>query len=743
MTDNPQFFTRSRHMTGQPNTVRKATTMTADDNTIELRTVVSGVLRHKWLLLGTTLTFAILAFLMVSNVAPKYTSRASVMLDPRTIQVLSSDNVVSDLTLNNPLLDSEVAVLRSNILLESVIRSFPEERLAAFDPVNQPVSTSTKIRRFLRSALGALTSQENRPRTVAEVDAESLRVKRLVGALKRSTQVWREGQSYLISVGVETEDPELSMLFANRIAETYINRQLEERIGAIEGATSFLSDRVEEMRKDVETAEARIEDFRTNQLAKLGLSATTIDQQLLALSGQLAVARADLAQAQARYDQITTVIEASGHEQAAELLTSQLVVSLRQQMTELVRSDAELATRFSDTHPERQRIRAELDSLNTNLAQEVRMIVATMENDVEVARIRERSIQNSVTEMETRSAEVSRANLEMRQLEREADAVRSNYEDMLNRLNETRSTERLQRADARLVERAGIPGAPSSPRVLLFTVFGAVLGLSVGLIFLFIQVVNRSGFGHSDQLTKATGYPVIGSLVRGTWRSTLEMMKSIRQSPYQMFPERLRQLRTTLAMRHDASTGGQCVVVTSSVANEGKTSTTLGLAYLEALSQKSCVVVDFDLRRSVMAKEFGYRAKTDLEGVLVKGRPVDEAIYKVPKLGFDMITLRQPAPQLVDQCSFSALEALVTQLKRRYDLVIIDTAPVLLVADTLRLTSLADNILFLVRQNSTRRRAVLDAARTFDDLGARSVSIVMTQVDAQAENENYGLRGEY
>ncbi len=720
--------------------------MSVEENSyIELSSIFSNAWRHKWIIVGATVLCGLLSYILVAQVTPLYSARSSVMLDPRSVQVLSSDAVVSDLTLNNPLLDTEVSVLRSNLLLSEVVSGFPAEDLEAFDPANRERSVLDEAKGAIRGMLSKLASPKNPAgeQAVAEVDPEEMRIQRLVGALRRSMTVWREGQSYLISVSVETEDPHLSMKLANAVTQTYIDRQIKDRVGAIQGATRFLQDRVTQMRMNVEAAEKAIESFRKTQLAELGISVTTIDQQLLDLSTQLAMSRADLAQARARFDQIQTVIDEDGFEAAAELLTSQLVVSLRQQISELAREDAELATRFGAERPERRQIAAEQESLSAELTEEVRKIVATLRNDVEVARIRVSSIQSSVTEMEERSSEMSQANLELRQLEREADASRETYQEMLNRLNETQSTEQLQRADARLVEVAVAPRAPSSPRVLLFSVLGATLGFAGSFIGLFFYMISGAGFSSAHQLSQATGLKVIATLMREPWKSPKDMLVAMRDKPYQGFAERARQLRTALLLKKTSETGGMSVLLTSAVPNEGKTSTALALAYLEGSLQRSCVVIDFDVRKSELSKLMGYQSETDLAGVLLQGKPFDDAIQPMPDIGADLITLNEPMPYLMDICPRENVRMLIEHLKTQYDLVIIDTAPLLAVADTLALIGEADEYILMVRHDSTSRGAVTDAARKMTDLGAETVSVVMTMADPKGGDEVYGYAAKY
>lgn len=716
---------------------------TAGHDGIEFGRLFQAIWQMKWLIIGSTFLFAALFFVLLSRIEPQYTARASVMLDPRSVQVLSSDNVVSDLNLNNPVLDTEVAVLRSNVLLEEVVRAVGVDEMAPLDPANAEPSLIARQVGWLKGLLSPSRGGNEAPAGQAApgLSPEERQLRRLVGALRRSMTVWREGQSYLISLTVETPDPALSTTIANQVVESYIAQQITMRTDVVRNATTFLEERVQGMRAAVEEAESRIEDFRSNQLEQAGISSETVSQQMLELGTQLALAQADLAQVRARYDRISSVIERDGIQRAAELLTSPFVLSLRQQLSEAGREEAELATRYSPDYEERVEVRAEIARLEEDLASEVRQIVATLANDAEVAEIRVQSIRSSLQEMESRSAELSRASLELRQLEREAEAVRENYQAMLIRLSETRSTEQLQRADARQVERAVIPGAPSSPRVMLFTVFGATLGFAIGLLATFLIFLSRSGFGTAKEVEEDLGLPVLTTLLKQKWKTPQEMLQKLRDAPYQPFAERLRQLRMMLVMRRQDKDKGVAILLTSSVAGESKTSTALALAHLEALAKRRCVVLDFDLRRSHLKKSLGYEAKSDLAGVLLEGRPVSEAIYSVPDLGFDLVSLREPLPQLVDLADHDHLRKLFDDLKARYDTVLVDTAPLLLVADTLRLASLADLTLLLVRQKETKRSAVADSARSLEEMGARQISVVMTMADPRQEQDSYGYYG--
>ncbi|MEP2921487.1 polysaccharide biosynthesis tyrosine autokinase [Sulfitobacter sp.] len=708
-----------------------------DQDGIELARLFSAIWQHKGLILLCAVLSAALFFVLVSRVTPLYTARASVMLDSRSVQVLASDDVVSDLKLNDPLLDSEVAVLRSNTLMEKVVTRLGKDTLAPIDPALDEPSMIDGLKAKIKGLLAYFIQEPDVPEG-NEIAPQEREMRRLIGALNKVTTVRREGQSYLIAVSVETPNPVLSKTIANTVIELYIQQQIDQRSRVIRDATAFLTERIEDMRQSVEEAESRIEDFRSNQVAETGTSAQTSERQLLELSTQLALAQADLAQVQSRYDRILSVIETEGIERAAELLTSPFVLSLRQRISETNRLEAELATRFADDYPDRLVARAEIEQLTAELAQEVRQIVANLDNDVAVATSRMESIQASVEDMEARVTAISRANVELRQLEREADAVRENYQEMLNRLSETRSTEELQRADARQVERALQPGAPSSPRVLLFTVFGATLGFAIGLLATFYLAISKPGFTSAQEIEGTIGLQVITSLLQGKIRNRAQLVELLRTDPYGSFVERVRQLRTVLVSQVRSERGGICIQMVSPVANESKTSTTISLAHLEARANRRCLVLDFDLRRSTLARDFNYTATCDLVGVLTGEGRIEDAIMPVESLGFDLITVFKPAPFLGEQLNIGLIKNLLDQLRDHYDMIVIDSAPVLLSSDSLQLASAVDAVVLLIKQNVTPRKAAVKAARTLQDMGAPAVAIAMTFTDPTTERDTYG-----
>lgn len=709
---------------------------------VEIRWLFLTIWRAKWLILASIVVFTLLASLMMKQVTPRYTAQGSVMLDPREQQILTTQDVVSERSLTNPVIETEMAVLRSNLLLESVIESLGPEALERFDPVNaQPTALERGIGRAVAAAISVFRSATV-PETAAPaaplLSPEEARMRRLVGALRQGLTVRRDAQSYVISVAVETSDPALSALFTNEILRQYIGTRIEERVETARQATAWLERRVLAMRAEVQQAESAVERFKADRLEMDGISLEAISQQLVELNMRLATARADRAIAEARLDQMAQLVATEGPAAAASTLDLPIVLQLREELLDLNRRDLALAVQNAPDHPARQSIAAAAARLESDIVAEVRNAVEAARGEATASGIREASLRESLAELETRIAAISAASLDLRRLERDATAIRGAYESTLSRLNETRSIEQLQRSDAKIVERAVIPGAPSAPRVKLFTAMGGAIGFAVALALVIATELLRTGYGHAAQVEADTGVPVISTIPRGPWRSAEAMVRYLARDPHGLFAERIRQLRTTLLLTRGDSAPFSLLVL-SSLPGEGKTTLVLSLARMFERAGKSVILVDCDTRQSKLSRTLDLPRGAGLAEVMNDLSTPAEAISRSEALGVDVMPAVDGGLELVDNLSVGRLSTLLEDLKRRYDVVIVDAAPLLMVSDGILLSQVADSLLYLVRQTATPARAVRAGLSILEDVGKRPAGIVLTMADPRNETASGGM----
>lgn len=709
--------------------------VTEDPDRVSLMDLLRALWHRKWIILAAAAAGILAAVLIVRETTPTYTAQARVMLNAREGRVSTETAVVSDLTLNNPVVDSEVTSIKSNVLLGDVIHQIGPDRLAVLVPASEP-SLLDLAQEWVRAnvpSFGFLLDGEEASSAPATDDA---RTQRLIGVLKQNLAVARSGDSYVITIAMTSPDPWLSAEITNTVAAIYIKLQLEERRTIARRATLWLDERVEELRAQVEAAEAAVEQFRADQLILDGTSLDTLSQQLITFSNQISIAKADLAGVEARYDQIQELIAAEGITAAARVLTSPLVVSLRERLASAMRENAALATRLGPTNAERQQLQAEIARTEADLAQEISNIVDILQSDVKVARLREASMRQSLADLEQQMIKISQASIGQRQLEREASAVRQSYEDLLARLSETRTQEALQRADAKIIETANVPRVPGSPRTKLILATGGIVGGALGLGLVFFLELARTGFASAAELQAAIGRPVLTALPDGRWRSTERAYRALVDNPYSVYGERIRHLRTALLLGRQ---GPQSILLTSSIPGEGKTTTAIALAHMNALAKKSVILVDCDFRRPSLQPIFKFEAARGL-GDLIRGScSLDEAIVTDPRIGFSILPITGSEPLLADWIKLEGIEALIADLKARYDIVILDAPPILAVPDVLFFSKVVDISLYLVRWQQTPQAAVRQGLASLAEMQAPLPELVLSIVDLEkVPNAYYG-----
>jgi len=687
----------------------------ADVDSVDLRGLARAVWQGRWRILACTFGLGLVAFLVVSQIRPTYESTAKVMLDPRKAQIVTGEEVVQDLDLSEEVVNGEAAVLRSNVLIERVVADIGPARLDADGIIGVTGAEAPGIAASLAAPADPTAAQDQT-------------IQGLVWLIRRDLTVYREGDSYVIAIRMSHHDPEIAAEIANSLARAYIAAQVEDRRDTTTGATAWLEARVAELREQLEAAEEAVSEARAEGLTSDGGTVETARQQIADLNAQLVAARADRVAAEARTEQLETVLETGGMRDVADLVSSPLVEQLALERLELAREDAQWAERYGADHPERQRIAKALDRLEGELSDEVGRIISQRRSESEVARKREQSLREGIADLEERVVAITRDAQGLRQLEREAQAKRQTYESLLARLSETRTQEQLQQPDAKLIERANVPATPAAPRPKLMGALGAMGGLALGLGLILVSEMTAQSFRSPRQLEEATGLPVLGTVPLARTRGLMETTAALRDAPYTPYGERIRHLRTSLLMRGGRDEA-RAVLLLSAAPGEGKTTTALALAQMSVLAGKSVVVVGADLRRSTMHAAFGWEMEEDFADFIRGDCSLDRAIYTDPEFGFDFLAASGPQPDVADRLSSGWLGEVMTELKRVYDVVLVDAPALLAVSDALVLAQVVDTRLFLVRWDATPRNAVAEALAAIDEMGLDIAGTALTMVD--------------
>jgi succinoglycan biosynthesis transport protein ExoP len=685
------------------------------------------------------LIFAAVAF-VTFELTPRYTATAKVEIDTRKHDVANIEEVVSGLPADSSAVDTEVEVLRSRSLAERVVTALhldddPEfnVRLRSADPIS--------------ALIGAVGLRG--PITEGAPAQDPKAQEAVIEAVLKRLNVQRVGLTYVIDVSFSSESPEKAATIANSFADKYLSEQLQTKYEATQQATQWLNERLAELQPQVETAEAAVQRYKAEHglLASVGSSLT--EQEISNLNEQLAQARADMAEKDARAATAKTEAEAgSNGGNLSGPLNSQTMMQLRTQQAAASAKVADLQTKYGPKHPEVQRAQRELADIGAQINEELSRQVSNIQAEDQVAHQRVASLEASLNGAKGALIGNNAASVELDDLERKATASSTLYDSLLNRAKQTSADLGSQQSDARVVSHASIPIKPSYPDKAVNLALGLALGLFGGFGAAFALEALDSGVTTSADVERHFGLPHLGAIP--LLGSTLDDKgpplspgDQVSKRPLSAFSESFRSLRASIVFsRVDAPV--KVVALTSPLPAEGKTTTSFCLGKSMALSGVRVVVVDCDLRRRNLSRMLDVEPRHGLIELLQGATTLDETLIEDAASGAWFLPLADSAYTPKDLFGSHAMDRLLEDLQRRFDFVILDTAPVIPVSDTRVLAQKTDAVVLLVQWRKTPRKAIESALSLLRSVGVEVAGIALTLVDMREQAKfGYGDAGYY
>ena len=709
------------------------------EGVISVQRVIRAVRRRLNLMIAVfLLAFAAVA-VFTYQIKPAYTATSRVIINTRDQNIIDIGAVLSGMGANTTLVDTEAEILRSRSLIGKVVTRLDLVNNPEFNGAKAPPSEMDKRISAVKAFIKSLTpfgkgKKVEAPPPADPAEAAKLELDGVIDSVRGRISVNRVGSTYIIEIRATSGDPKMAALLSNTLADVYINNQLDTKYDATRRASDWLNVRVAELQEEVRTADNAVEQHRVRAGLFSTDGSTLIEQNVRDLNLQLSTAQQEYSVKSARLRNLNSQIQAGGGvDTITEALNSPNIMALRQKQADIAVRKADAERKYLPGFPEYQRVQVEWADNDRQIKAELNRLVSSLEQEVLIAKERLSSTESSLNREKSTLAGANSAGVEQAALEREAEASRALLETFNKRLKETEEVDKITDSDATIDSYAPVPGGPSFPNTKLNLALGIMLGLALAGFAGLVTELLDSYLSSPEEVEAVAGVPYIGQIpllpAAGNFtKARVKPAEYLIDKPHSGFAEAYRHLRASI-MFADIDKAAKTVAVVSSLPSEGKTSMTYCLGRMAAMSGTKTIVIDGDIRLRQLTEISGVKAEAGLLEYLFGETRLADAVHTDEKTGLHILPLTDRKHTPRDVFGSRAFDALLNMLQQTYDLIIIDTGPILLMAETRVVTSKVDQVVVATRWRKTNRGTLRETMKILRDFHANVAGVVLTFVD--------------
>jgi len=678
---------------------------------------------------------ALIGVSMLLSETPLYTSSAQILLEPQKEKLPGKETSTFENSLNSSAIESEMAVIKSSALLKRVV----ERENLVNDPEfgahpTPPPALSFPGFDFARELFSTVaTSAPSKPHQPISKPTKA-EITRSVESLKYAVDVDQKGEASVLYISVTSTDPRRAAKLANAVAEAYVVDKFDARYEAAKKASSWLGDRLVDLRKRLHDSEAAVVKFRNEHGLPPNTNTTLNQQQLADLTAKLIAAKTDVAEKRARLDLLKSLeAKKSARDLPADLANFGILQSLREKEAAISQKLADLASRYSARYPLVVNARAEQRDVKRAIAAELQRLSASVKSDYELAKARQEAIENSINDVTGQAGMDYSTAIALGDLERTAVVNKTLYEDFLQRSKITDEQSTFDPREVRLLSPALPPGTPSSPRLVRGIVLSLVIGLGLGIGGAFAKEKLDTGFTTPRQIESILGLSLLTSVTRISQYDckvndiVIPIPLIPLYKPLSRHSEMMRSLRLGIQMT-DVDYPPKVIQVTSTVPGEGKTTISLALASSVAASGMKVLFIDADFRHPTASRLLNLENEPGLVDMLVSRTDIRDLIKYDDRARIWILPAGKETNNPADLLGSDLMKERIANFRAAFDYVVIDSAPLAAVIDPIVTSHVADKTVLVIRWAATKRDTVNHVVRQFTD-EKKLAGVVFNMVD--------------
>lgn len=689
-------------------------------------------IKKNWLSIAAfTLLFSLTCTWYIYSKASIYQATATLLIQEEQKSALSIEEVYGVDTTKKEYFQTQIAILKSNHIADKVIRELNLTQLPEFTSsggLNKKIDQIKSIP-FVQDLLNVAPS----PKETAQFSESYYQA---LQAFRSKLDIEPVRNTQLVRIRFRSTDPKLATTIANAVGQAYIDANFEAKLVVTQNAATWLTNNSQKLEERLRNSEQALQEF----LLKEGLiDINGIDEiyanELEELTRKLNIAVNKRIEAQTliqllrrkssqSLDSLLSIDEFANQAQIRDLKLSE---------AQAAKNLSELAQRYGPKHDRMIQAKAQLAEIQSRTQQLIRDISFSKQQDLLAAKAQEDMLRAELDNKKSDFQSLGSQKARYEQLKREVESNKALYEAFLNREKETNATSDYKNVTARFTDKAIIPLFPVAPQriklVLIATFFGFAIACALVIILETMREVIRSTADVQEKLG-VTCLGVIPMVKKRNLRKNGVSYTAYLDDEEKLFSEACRSVRTSLLLRL-TNTKQKILPFTSAIPEEGKTSTSINMAVSFSKMEK-VLIIDCDLRRPSIAKRFGIaESSPGLTHILTMDTPIKDCVTHIKEANLDVLSAGLIPPNPQELLASDRFKKLLEHFQNKYDLIIIDTPPLLSVSDALILGQYANGLITVIRSESTKSSLVNLALSKQIQHSVPSLGVLITQAKAK------------
>lgn len=693
------------------------------DRVSAIRQYLRIAVRWRYVILGIVATCVLLGLVVTLLMTPKYMATATIEISREADKVTNLQSVEREAGVSDQeFYQTQYGLLRSRSLSERVATQL---RL-----VDDPKFFELFGIRADNDAFQQVNGRYSAAGRVAR--------RRIAGeVLRRNLTVAPTRLSRLVDISFTSPDADLSAKVANAWSDNFIQTNLERKVQATSYGRNLLQRQLGQLKERLDQSQRQLVGYASAQRiinlpGQSNSNGTTSERSIVAddlasLNAALSQATADRIQSEARYREAGT----SGS--STEALRNQAINTLRQKRAELAADYQRLMIQFEPGYPAAKAIQSQINQIDRSIAREESRVSGSIEADFRQAEGREQSLKTKVEQLKSSYLDLRRRSIQYNIYQQEVDTNRALYDGVLQRFKEIGVAGSVGVNNISVVDTADVPQKPSSPRLLVNLALALLVGLLASVATAFALEQIDEAIADPGEIERRLGLPLLGMVPKVDGITPQEALRDRKSEMVDAFLA----INTNLGFTTEHGVP-RSIAVTSTRPAEGKSTTALALATMLARAHRKVILVDGDMRSPSVHYFGGVSHDNGLSNFLTGEDNIESLIFPMTDLGFMAMSAGPIPPNAAELLTGSRLTQLISRLHETYDHVVIDSPPVMGLADAPLIASKVEGVIYAVESHGIRSSLVKTALARLASTNAHVVGGVLTKFEARKAHYGYG-----